>query len=108
MAQRTPDEREQQKIAEAMLDGLQIVGRTVRELQLQRCARDLIIADYRLRGALSQLLDEGKVEKRPWLEHRGNFCFNLPGQGISQMSLSDLQTSRDEIGREERNGLDLW
>lgn len=113
MAQRTPDKLEQQKVAEAILDVLQkvagdIVGLSIRDLQLQLRARDLIITDYRLRSALDQLLEEGKVEKRLWPERRGNFCFNLPGQGISQMSLFDLQVSRDEIEREERNGLDLW
>ncbi len=113
MAQRAPDKPEQQKIAEAILDVLQkvagdIVGLSIRDLQLQLRARDLIVPDYRLRGALDQLVEEGKIEKRPWPERRGNFCFNLPGQGISQMSLFDLQVSRDEIEREERNGLDLW
>ncbi|GIK72718.1 hypothetical protein [Caldilinea sp.] len=113
MAQRTTDQPEQQKIAEAILDVLQkvacdVVGLSVRDLQLQLRARDLIVADHRLRGALNQLLDEGKIEKRPWPERRGNVCFNLPGQGILQTSLFDLQISRDEIEREERSGLDLW
>lgn len=113
MAHRTPDKLEQQKIAEAILDVLQkvagnIVGLTVRDLQLQMCAQDLNVPDDRLRSILRQLLDEGKVEKRPWPERRGNFCFNLPGQGVSQMTLFDLQVSRDEVEREERNGLDLW
>ena len=113
MAQRPSDTPEQQQIAEAILDVLHkvagdVVGLSVRELRLQLRARNLDVTDHLIRSVLGQLLDEGKVEKRPSTERRGNFCFNLPGQGISQMSLFDLQVSRDEIEREERNGLDLW
>lgn len=113
MAQRPSDILEQQQVAETLLDVLQkvagdVVGLSVRDLQLQLRARNLVVTVDRIRSALSQLLDEGKVEKRPSPERRGNFCFNLPGQGVSQMSLFDLQVSRDEIEREERNGLDLW
>lgn len=111
MARSTPDEQE--KIAEAILDVLQkvggdVVGLSVRDLQLQLRARNPNVTVDRIRSALRQLLDEGKVEKRPSPERRRSFCFNLPGQGVSQMSLFDLQLSRDEIEREERNGLDLW
>ena len=113
MAQRISDTLEQQQVAEAILDVLQkvasdIVGLSVRDLQLQLRARNLVVTVDRIRSTVSQLLDEGKVEKRPSPERRGSFCFNLPGQGISQMSLFDLQVSRDEIEREERTGLDLW
>ena len=113
MAQSTLDPAEQQQIAEAILDVLHkvagdVVGLSVRDLQLQLRARNLVITVDRIQSAVSQLLDEGKVEKRTPPERRGSFCFNLPGQGISQMSLFDLQVSRDEIEREERNGLDLW
>lgn len=113
MAQRTSETAEQQQVIEAVLDVLRkvaadVVGLSIRDLQLQLRARNLSVTDHRLRSALNQLLDEGKVEKRPWPERRGDYCFNLPGQGISQMSLFDLQVSRDEIEREERNGLDLW
>lgn len=113
MAHRTPEKPEQQQVAKAILDVLQkvagdVVGLSIHELQLQLRARDLIVTDHLLRDALNRLLDEGKIEKRAWPERRGNFCFNLPGQGISQMSLFDLQISRDEIEREERYGLDLW
>lgn len=111
MAQRTPDQPDRQKIADAILDVLQkvacdVVGLSVRDLQLQLRAQDLEVT--RLQDTLNQLLAEGKVEKRPCPEHKGHFCFNLPGQGISQMYLFDLQISRDEIEREERSGLDLW
>jgi len=113
MAQRPSDTPEQQQIAEAILDVLHkvasdVVGLSVRELRLQLRARNLDVTGHLIWSVLGQLLDEGKVEKRPSTERRGNFCFNLPGQGISQMSLFDLQVSRDEIEREERNGLDLW
>jgi hypothetical protein len=113
MAQRTSDTPEQQQIAEAILDVLHkvagdVVGLSVRELRLQLRDRNLDVTDHLIRSVLGQLLDESKVEKRPSTERRGNFCFNLPGQGISQMSLFDLQVSRDEIEREERTGLDLW
>lgn len=113
MAQRPPDELEQQKIAEAILGVLQkvggdIVGLTVRELQLQLRAQNLNVPNDRLRSILRQMLDESKIERRPWPERSGAFCFNLPGRGIFQTALFDLQISRDEIEREERNGLDLW
>jgi len=113
MAQRPSDTPEQQQIAEAILDVLHkvagdVVGLSVRELRLQLRARKPDVTDHLIRSVLGQLLDEGKVEKRPSPEWRGSFCFNLPGQGISQMSLFDLQVSRDEIEREERTGLDLW
>lgn len=113
MAQRTPDKPEQQELAEAILDVLQkvagdIVGLSVRDLQLQLRARDLDVTEHRLRSILGQLLNEGRIEKRPWPERRGHFCFNLPGRGLSQMSLFDVQISRDDIEREERNELDLW
>jgi len=113
MARRASDKSDQQIIAEAVLDILRKVagdgvGLFVRDLRLQLRARDLVVTDSQIREALRQLLDEGKIEKRPLPERRGAFCFNLPGQGISQMSLFDRQISRDEIEREERNGLDLW
>jgi len=113
MAQRPSDTPEQQQIAEAILDVLHkvagdVVGLSVRELRLQLRARKPDVTDHLIRSVLGQLLDEGKVEKRPSPEWRGSFCFNLPGQGVSQMSLFDLQVSRDEIEREERDGLDLW
>ena len=113
MARRTPDKPEQQELAEVILDVLQkvagdVVGLSIRDLQLQLRARNLNVSNDHLHNTLRQLLDEGKVEKRPWPERRGNFCFNLPGQGVSQIPLFDLQISRDEIEREERNGLDLW
>ncbi len=106
MAQRTSETVEQQVI-EAILDVLRkvaadVVGLSIRDLQLQLRARDLMVTGHELRSALHRLLEEGKVEKRPWPERRGNPCFNLPGQGISQISLFDLQVSRDEIEREER------
>ncbi len=113
MAQRTLDTPEQQQIAEAILDVLHkvagdVVGLSVRDLQLQLRARNLAVTVDQIRNAISQLLGEGKVEKRPSPERKGSFYLNLPGQGVSQMSLFDLQVSRDEIEREERNGLDLW
>jgi hypothetical protein len=113
MAQRPSDTPEQQQIAEAILDVLHkvagdVVGLTVSELRLQLRARNPDVTDHLIRIVLGQLLDEGKVERRPSPERRGRFCFNLPGRGISQMSLFDLQVSRDEIEREERTGLDLW
>lgn len=113
MAQRPSDTPEQQQIAEAILDVLHkvagdVVGLSVRELRLQLRARKPDVTDHLIRSVLGQLLDEGKVEKRPSPERRGSFCFNLPGQGVSQMPLFDLQVSRDEIEREERDGLDLW
>lgn len=113
MAQRTSDSLGQQQVAETLLDVLQkvateVVGLSVRDLQLQLRARNLIITVDQIRSALNLLLDEGKIEKRPSPERRGKFCFNLPGQGVSQMSLFDQQVNRDEIEREERNGLDLW
>ncbi len=113
MAQRTLDIPEQQQVAEAILDVLRkiagdVVGLSVRDLQLQLRARNLVVTVDQIRSAVGQLLDEGKLEKRPSPERRGSFCFNLPDQGISQKSLFDSQVSRDEIEQEERNGLDLW
>ncbi len=113
MAQRTPNSLDQQEIAEAILDVLSkvagnVVGLSVWDLRLQLLARNLDVTADQIRSALGQLLDAGKIEKRSWPEHRGSFCFNLPGQGIAQMSLFDLQIGRDEVEREERNGLDLW
>ena len=113
MAQRTLDTPEQQQVAEAILDVLRkiagdMVGLSFRDLLLQLRARNLVVTKDKIRSAVSQLLDEGKIEKRPSPERSGSFCFNLPGQGVSQMSLFDLQVSRDEIEREERDRLDLW
>ena len=113
MARRTSDISEQQQIAEVILQVLHeiaddVVGLSVRDLRLQLHARNLDITDHLLRSAVGQLLDEGKLEKRPSPERRGSFCFNLPGRGISQVSLFDLQVGRDEIEREERSSLDLW
>jgi hypothetical protein len=113
MAQRTLDTSEQQQVAEAILDVLRkiagdMVGLSFRDLLLQLRARNLVVTEDKIRSAVSQLLDEGKIEKRPSPERRGSFCFNLPDQGISQISLFDFQISRDEIEQEERDGLDLW
>jgi hypothetical protein len=113
MAQRTLDTPEQQQVAEAILDVLRkiagdMVGLSFRDLLLQLRARNLVVTEDKIRSAVSQLLDEGKIEKRPSPERRGSFCFNLPDQGISQISLFDFQISRDEIEQEERDGLDLW
>ncbi len=111
MAQRPSDRLEQQQVAEAILDVLQkvagdVVGLSVHDLQHQLRARNLVVTVDQIRNAVSQLLDEGKVEKRPSPERRRSFCFNLPGQG--KKTLFDFQVSRDEIEQEERNGLDLW
>lgn len=113
MAQRTLDTSEQQQVAEAILDVLRkiagdMVGLSFRDLLLQLRARNLVVTEDKIRSAVSQLLDEGKIEKRPSPERRGSFCFNLPDQGISQISLFDFQISRDEVEQEERDGLDLW
>ncbi|MDN5273796.1 hypothetical protein QTO31_17655 [Chloroflexus sp. MS-CIW-1] len=100
-------------MAEAILDVLRkiagdMVGLSFRDLLLQLRARNLVVTEDKIRSAVSQLLDEGKIEKRPSPERRGSFCFNLPDQGISQISLFDFQISRDEVEQEERDGLDLW
>lgn len=113
MAKRSSDTLEQRQIATAILDVLKkiaddVVGLSVHELRLQLRTQGLNVKAHLVQRALDQLLEEGKVEKRFVSETRGNTCFNLPGQGVAQISLFDLQVSRDEIEREERNGLDLW
>ncbi len=110
MAKGTQDKLKQRKIAKSILNILQkiasdIVGLSIRDLQLQLRARSLSVTDYRLRSILDQLLKEGKIERRSRPDRRGNFYFNLPDQGVSQKYLF---VNRDEIEREERNGLDLW
>jgi hypothetical protein len=113
MAQGPSEPIEELQIIETISDILQkiagdIVGLSVRDLRLQLRARNLFVTDHRLRHILTRLVREGKVERRYASEHKGGVFYNLPGRGISQISLFDLQIGRDEIEREERNGLDLW
>ena len=70
MAQRTLDTPEQQQVTEAILDVLRkiagdMVGLSFRDLLLQLRARNLVVTKDKIRSAVSQLLDEGKIEKRP-------------------------------------------
>jgi hypothetical protein len=113
MAQRASNSLEPEKITAAILDILQsvggdIVGLAVHDLRLYLRTKRLTATEHQVRLIVDRMVKDGQLERRANPERRGTFCFNLPGQGISQPSLFDVQISRDEVEREERSGLDLW